>query len=155
MWDILKQFDRTKSDHDGNLFRPGRSRCGITLIELTAACFLMAAIGGSLLPLLSRLDAARENQRRRQVALVELENLLERASLIPAAEVTPARLSALADKLQIGELLPGAKVQIETREQEGKPAAVQVRYRITHTTAKEGTRELASLEQWFFSGEKP
>lgn len=153
---------QNRQKHSEWRFAPGvrpvwcarRERSGTTLIELTACCFLMVVIGGSLLPLLARLDVAGDNHRARQTALVELENLLERASAIPAAEVSQERLTTLAKAMHLEEQIPGVALEIGIREYAEKPSGRQVRYRLTRNSTQ-GTRELAVLEQWFFNEEQP
>lgn len=130
------------------------ARRGLSLLELIAAGVLLAVVGGSLLPVFSRLDTAHQNNRQRQRALIELENLLERATPIPFKDVSVQRLAALAEATQLKQRLPGTKLEIVVQDVAGTPPSRQVRYRLLSDSPQPG-RELAALNQWFFSQEKP
>lgn len=128
-------------------------RRGLSLMELIAASFLLAVVGGSLLPLFTRLDAAHQNNRQRQIAILELENLLERTSTIPFQEVSSQGLSALAETMHLEKRLPEAKFEVIVKDVAGSPAAKQAHYRILSKSQPD--REIAALDQWFFPQENP
>jgi len=71
------------------------SRRGVVLLEVVAACGLMAVLVAVCLQMLAVTAATRRTVERRAIALQEAANLLERASALAWPDITPERLAEI------------------------------------------------------------
>ena len=97
-------------------------RRGMTLLELAVA----GALLGTLMVVCLQLLAATAEQRRaadqRQLAILEVENAMERLAARPWAELTPEAVAAPQLSPSIRNRLPGAELKVEVTDAVGRAA---------------------------------
>src|SRR5688500_7371071 len=83
---------------------------GVTLLETVAATAVLAACALLVAQALDRIAVQRRTAERRELALLEAANLMERLTLSPWDELSEERLSA--EEAAGLERLPGAQLKI-------------------------------------------
>jgi type II secretory pathway pseudopilin PulG len=105
----------------------------MTLIELVAAMGLLAAVMMLAAQVLTAMSAERRLNERRQIALQEAANALERLRGVPLGQLTPARLEQVALSPTGAAHLPGGELQAEVIDDTAAPGlkclVVQIRWR--------------------------
>lgn len=131
------------------------SRRGITLLELITCGCLLAVLGGTMVPLLQRLDQAQERNRAYRAALLELENLAERNANLSFRELTLQKLRDAVDSSNIAQRLPGTTIDISLHEERSNPSGKRVTYRLVSQSDTTTKPAPFVLEQWFFDEKGP
>lgn len=112
----------------------GESRRGVTLFEVSAAGILLAAAMVMSLQVLGSIAANERAAERRQWAVQEAANVLERLAALDWAEVTPERAAAAELSAPAREALPGGQLVVEVTgpaddTADAKRIVVEVRWR--------------------------
>ncbi len=109
------------------------TRRGMTLLELAVACTLLGTLLVVCLQLLSATAAQRLAADQRQLALIEVGNVLERVAAGRWADLTAKNLAAEKPSAWLGNRLPGAELKIEavasSTEPDAKRITVSLRWR--------------------------
>jgi hypothetical protein len=125
---------------DRSIFRPtvcGRNvpsrrkmdqspRRGMTLLELAVACTLLGTLLVVCLQLLLATAAQRRAADQRQLALVEVGNVMERVAARRWDDLTSKTLDGGKPSGWLGERLPGAELKIEVTAPSGEPIAKRI-----------------------------
>jgi len=100
-------------------------RRGMTLLELAVAGALLGTLLVVCLQLLAATAAQRRAADQRQLAVLEVENAMERLAARPWAELTP---QAAAPQLSpsVRNRLPGAEWKIEVTPSPAEPLAKRI-----------------------------
>ena len=125
-------------------------RCGALLMELIAAMALFGVVLTIAVPVVTSVSSVREESRRRQLAQVELGNLMEQVaarhragdSIIEFAPALPLTVEAAAS-------LPDARLTIEATPQNDAVPSILVTARLRWTTASGRTSAPAELSACF------
>lgn len=102
------------------------TRRGMTLMELAVAGVLLGTLLVVCLQLLQATAAQRRNTDQRQLALIELGNVLERLSARPWAELTPKSVAGEKPSAWLGNRLPGAELKVEVTTSASEPGAKRI-----------------------------
>lgn len=102
------------------------SRGGYSLIELTIASLLLGTAMGLIAPSLIWVARERRAAERRQEALQEVQNILERLTSQPWEAVTPelARETRLDER--VSEQLPEARLSVDVTQTADDPDARRI-----------------------------
>ena len=101
-------------------------RRGMTLLELAVACTLLGTLLVVCLQLLSATAAQRRAADQRQLALIEVGNVLERVALRPWSDLTAKNLAGEKPSAWLGNRLPGAELKIEAVASSTEPKAKRI-----------------------------
>jgi hypothetical protein len=88
-------------------------RHGITILETIVAGVLLAATMSVCLQLLGAHAAQQQAIQRRQAAVREAANVMERAAAVPFRELTPQRLAEIQLSPEASATLPDGELTIE------------------------------------------
>jgi hypothetical protein len=103
---------------------------GFTLVELAGAMLVMAVVMALTLQLLTWVAAERRGASRRQWALREADNVLERVVARPWDELSGDRLAADDVTERIRRELPDGRLNIDVRPSPSGPETKRVRVEI-------------------------
>ncbi len=120
---------KTPANHD--IRSPHR---GSLLIELVIAAGLLAVILSLTVKVLGQVGQQRRAAERRQRALVEVSNAMERITARPYDEITPQNASAVRLSPDAAVALPGAEMNITVHDEpvsgvSSRRVAVRLRWR--------------------------
>jgi hypothetical protein len=125
---------KTLADEYGT--RPGRAvRRGSMLPELAIAGAMLAVAMTLAVQVLGYAGQQRRSADRRQRAILEVTNIMERITALPFDEVTPERARRLSITPEAAGSLPGAELSVDVLDQQpapGRPArriAVRLRWK--------------------------
>jgi hypothetical protein len=93
----------------------------MTLLELAVAGALLGTLLVVCLQLLQATAAQRRSADQRQLALIEVGNVLERLAARPWAELTPKSVANEKPSAWLGNRLRGAELKIEVTTPAGEP----------------------------------
>jgi prepilin-type N-terminal cleavage/methylation domain-containing protein len=100
-------------------------RRGMTLVELMVAAALLGAIMVVCLQLLAATAQQRRHADQRRLALLEVENAMERLAARPWNELTPQTAAAQLSPSIRGRL-PGAELKAEVTASAAEPLAKRI-----------------------------
>jgi Tfp pilus assembly protein PilV len=89
------------------------SRRGMTLMELAVAGVLLGTLLVVCLKLLVATAAVRKSVQQRQLAVIEVGNVMERLATRRWAELTPRAAAAVRLSATARQRLPGAELKVE------------------------------------------
>jgi len=119
-------------------------RRGYNILELTVATVILVALMGVSLKWFVATAGQRRAADRRQAALREAANAMERLAVRPWEELTPEGVSKLAASLPVNEFLPGGQLSAQVTQPAGEPEtkilAVTVRWQARQETPAEQVR---------------
>jgi type II secretory pathway pseudopilin PulG len=101
-------------------------RRGMTLLELAVAGTLLGTLLVVCLQLLQATAAQRRAADQRQLALVEVGNVLERVAARRWADLTSESVAGEKPSAWLGDRLPGAELKIELSAPSGEPVAKRI-----------------------------
>ncbi|MCE5267326.1 MAG: type II secretion system GspH family protein [Planctomycetaceae bacterium] len=93
------------------------ARRGTTLIELAVAGVLLGTLLVVCLQLLMATAANRKSLEQRQLAAVELGNVMERLATRRWSDLTPQTAAQERLSASVGDRLPGAELKVQVTEQ--------------------------------------
>lgn len=133
-----------------------QSQCrGFTMVELCAACGLLAV---AILLTVATLGAAAKQRRgieMRQQAIEAADNLLERLTAEPWDQLSDDRLNEIKDALGDEPLPPGGELQLELVEHSGPPAAKRIDVELSWQPSAARIRQRVRLSGWVFREAAP
>lgn len=115
-------------------------RKGFSLFELTIAAILLAAVMVTAIPSLAWIVRTRQGAEREQVALLEVDNLMERITSRDWEEITPEALAAIPLPDRVARQFPEAKVTIDLAPASDPPDAKRVSIELSWGESIAGTR---------------
>lgn len=131
------------------------TRRGYTLIELTIASLLLGTAMGLIAPALIWIARERRAADRRQEALQEVQNVLERLTARPWETVT----ADLAGETQLDERLrdqlPEAKLSVEVAEVPDDAEAKRVSVELRWENGPERAAAPVRLTAWMYRRGRP
>ena len=134
-------------------------RRGILLMEVFIACGLLAVVVAVTVEMLSMTATARRAGDRREMALQEAANAVERAAAIPFAELSDERLSQIKLSPAVAALLPGAKLKLVSEPgdelADNALPAHHVTVEVSWTSATGGNESPVRLDFWTFAAPAP
>jgi type II secretory pathway pseudopilin PulG len=108
-------------------------RCsGFTLLECMVAGVLLAATALLCLQTIAATTAARRAEGRRQTAVLEASNLMERLATRPWAELTTEGAKDVTLGEEAKRTLPGAQLDVRVDDETSEPAAKRITVSITY-----------------------
>lgn len=108
----------------------GRVRRGFTLVEVSAAAAILALCMALTVQVVGWVGAERRIAARRQWALREADNLMERLTIRPWESLKPDGVDDPKVVERIRSELPDGRLKIEVSPATGDPAAKRVRVEI-------------------------
>ncbi|HEY4761510.1 MAG TPA: hypothetical protein VIH42_13090 [Thermoguttaceae bacterium] len=102
------------------------TRRGIFLVEIIVACVLLFALMAACLHFFSATASQRWTMERRQTALCEAANIMERLAQRPYSELTAETLSQTSLSEETQRLLSDGELKIEIDSEEAKPPAKRI-----------------------------
>lgn len=115
--------------------RRSRSRRGSLLVEVTMSSVLLVIVMVLTVKVLGWVALERRGVERREQAVLEVANLMERVTARPYDAVTPGLARELAETARAAESLPDADLKIDIAESQpgagrsAKRIAIQLRWR--------------------------
>jgi Tfp pilus assembly protein PilV len=139
--------------------RPGRigsrARRAFTLVEVTITVFLLAVAMTTIVQVLGWVASERRAVERRQWAIEEAGNLMERVTALPFNEITSESMRAFSLSASIREKLPGPELTLNVGETNAagraKQVAIAIRWRNRGGTWEAPVR----LTTWSHPGRNP
>ncbi|WP_435016122.1 type IV pilus modification PilV family protein [Tundrisphaera sp. TA3] len=126
---------------------PDRRRRGFGLVEMTATAVMLVAAMTITVQLVGWVAAERRSVARRERALLEAANLLERLAARPWDDLTPDAAKALTLSDATRAALPGAALSIEVAPA-GAPEAKRITVAITWRDRSGSAEAPARLVGW-------
>jgi len=107
-------------------------RRGFTILECVVAGIILAVTAFLCLQTLAATAAARRAGGRRQTALFEASNLMERLAARPWAELTAEGVKGMSLGDEAKRTLPGARLDVRVDDETSEPAARRITLSITY-----------------------
>ena len=101
-------------------------RRGMTLLELVVAGALLGTILVVCLQLLAATAEQRRAAEQRQLAVLDVENAMERLAARPWDELTPQAVAAGQLSFSVRSRLPGAELKVEVTAPSAEPLAKRI-----------------------------
>ncbi len=96
------------------------------LAEMAAALMVILIVMGVTVQVLGLVAAERRAVERRAWAIEEVQNVLERLSVLPADQLTPEAIAALKLGERTEQALPGGKLDVTVHDGAGEHAATRL-----------------------------
>lgn len=128
-------------------------RQGFTVIECCAAAAMLLATITVVVSLLSTVARQRQTAHWQAQALLEADNLLERLTAEPYAELTSERVEAMNLDSQIAERLPQGAVDVRLDEQAGPPERKRIAVEIFWRHPRSDQQQRHRLATWIYAPE--
>lgn len=128
-------------------------RQGFTVIECCAAAAMLLATLTVVVGLLSTVARQRQTARWHARALLETDNILERLTAEPYAELTSERVEAMNLDSQIAERLPQGAVEVRIDEEAGPPERKRIAVEITWRHPRSDQQQRYRLATWIYAQE--
>ncbi len=106
-----------------------RDRRGYTIVELVVTSILLGAVFSSLAPILGSVNRLRQSGERRQLALLEVANLMEELSTRPWAQLTAEGTEGIVLSDAVAAALPDAELAIRITPEDSEVAADAIEVR--------------------------
>lgn len=103
-----------------------RRRNGMALAEVAAATILLAALGAFVAETVAWSAAEQRATQRREIALSEAANAMERTSIAGWAALEPKPSTEMALSPLAKRMLPGGRIIREVTDADGEPAARRI-----------------------------
>lgn len=133
-----------------------RRRGGFTLIELAMALLLLGVAMGVTMKVLSGVGRDRRAADRRQWALQEVANVMERVGAEPFERVTAERALAIAGELKADRVLPEASWEIAVTDDRDSPVpGRRVSVRLRWKDRSGGWDSPVRLTSWVYRRRTP
>lgn len=128
-------------------------KVGFTLLELTVAAALLAAVTTASLQMLRALTDQQRMAERRAIAIQAVQVVSEQTSNLRWEELTQDRAATVTIPRQLESALPGAKLAIDVTElkEPVETKRIQVRLDWVRNNGQPGTP--ARLTTWVFPPE--
>jgi hypothetical protein len=114
--------------------RPASRRPGAMLFELMISGVLLGVVLSSVIPTLGWIARERQLSRRRQAALLEVGNLMERVTLLDWEELTSDRAAKFELSETLQRELPDARLTIrvtDDAEAHARQVLIELRWETT------------------------
>ncbi|MGH7202422.1 MAG: type II secretion system protein [Planctomycetaceae bacterium] len=105
-----------RSDETGDRARIGALRRGFTLVELIVAAILLGTLMLITVPTLKWASDQRRDAQKRQEAVEEAANLMERLTARPWDELTNENLQDVTLAEELRPQFPGAELEVAVQE---------------------------------------
>lgn len=128
-------------------------RRGTTLFEVIVSSVLLATVVVTVVPLLGRVAAQRRAAAQRQFAVQEVQNLMERITLLDWTDLTSDKLAQSKLSAGAGDVLPDRQLTVTLDEAAGPPSAKRVRIVLTWQGRAGESVSPVRLTSWFFHPE--
>ena len=128
------------------------TRRGTSMVECTLALAITAVAMALFAQILVAAAAQRRIAEQRRIALTEVANRLEQASLLAWDEITQERLEQLPLSAA-AEILPEAELAAIVSDEPGTPRGRRIRIELSWTNAAGQRQPPVSLTYWRFGKE--
>ncbi|WP_417387935.1 type II secretion system protein [Gimesia sp.] len=127
---------------------PGCRRRGFTLVEMMVAGVLLMTVSMIVVPAIYWVHRERRQTERRQIAIVEVENLMERTVALPFDEVKQSTVDKFALSESVVRQLPDASLEIKISNAADVKQMKKIRIQLDWKN-QQGIREMpVSLTSW-------
>lgn len=132
-----------------------RQRRGLTMVELCAACGLLAVAIPLTVAALGAAAKQRHSIELRQQAIETADNLLERLTAEPWEQLSDDRLNVIKDSISDEQVPPGGELQLRLVEDSGPPAAKRIDVELSWQPSATRVRQRVRLSGWVFREAAP
>lgn len=108
-----------------------KPRAGFSMLELLVSLILVGTAMAIIVPTLARMGGQNRLSLQHQEALEGLDNLMEDLTARPYEELTPDLAKTISLPESLFHQLPGAKLEVEITEAQGKPKAKRIVLRLS------------------------
>lgn len=133
--------------------QPPRRR-GFTLIEMMVAGVLMMTVTMIVVPAIYWVHRERRQTEYRQIALIEVENLMERITALPFNQVSQTTVDKLVLSESALRQLPEPNLEIVIRETDALPPMKKIEIQLSWNQLREISAAPVRLTSWVGSKEK-
>lgn len=123
---------------------------GMTLVELCAACSLLAVAIPLTVAALGAVAQQRRGLELRQRAIETADNLLERMTSERWEDLSSDRLAEVKELAQTDSGLPDAELKIALVEQSGPPVSKRIEVELSWRPGAARVRQQVQLSGWVF-----
>ena len=120
------------------------------MVELCATCALLATAIPLTVAALGAVAKQRRGAELRQQAIEEADNLLERLTAEPYAELTPDRLAEVGKAASSEQMLPAGELKLELVEQPGPPEGKRIDVELSWQAGAAKARQRVRLSGWAY-----
>jgi hypothetical protein len=124
-----------------------RDRRGIGLLEMAVAGAMLGTLLAVCLQLLAAMAAQRSAADQRQLAVLEVENAMERLTARPWADLTP-KTAAPQLPPSLAARLPKAEMTVEISQSAADAAAKRIAISISQSAADAAAKRIAISLRW-------
>lgn len=107
-----------------------RTRRGFTLVEMMVAGVLLMTVTMIVVPAIYWVHRERRQSEHRQVAMVEVENMMERVVALPFKDINQSTVDKLALSESALRQLSNADLKIEISETEDQPSMKKIQVQL-------------------------
>ena len=137
-----------------NFGKISRRRSGGMLIELLICGVVIGVVAATLVPLARRIGLQRRYTAQREIAMLEVENLMEQATLVPWNDLTPERAAlwrlSADTEAQLAEARLEITVQLDPQDAAAKIISIELNWELGVDLPAPPAR----LTAWVYSREK-
>lgn len=119
-------------------------------MEVIVSCVLLSTVVVTVAPLMGWVGHQRRASEYRQLALLEVENIAERLSLLKWDDLTPETLDGWQLSSTAGRRLPDARLRITQVEQAGHPAEKRITIEVSWKNREGDVVAPVRLNVWRF-----
>ncbi len=120
-------------------------------MEVLVASGVLAVVATIAIGMFSLTATARRSSDRREIALQEAANAVERASAIPFTELTADRLAQIKLSPAVAELLNGARLSLAVEPADDELPARHVTVDVSWISASGASEPPVRLDFWAFA----
>lgn len=145
---IVRIQHRQKQDSSAVRRLQLRMRRGFTLIEMMVSGVLLTTVFMIVVPSIYWVHREQKQSEQRQVALVEVENLMERTAALPFPEMTQATVDKFALSESALQQLPDADLKIRIQETKDLPLMKKIQIQLGWRDQRGLIQQPVRLTSW-------
>lgn len=128
-------------------------RAGFTVIECCAAAAMLVATLTVVMTLLAAVAGKRQTATWQALAVIEADNLLERLTVEPYADLTSERVEAMDLGSRIAERLPQGTVAVRVEQQAGPPERKRIEVEVAWQPSHSDQPRRHRVVTWVYAQE--
>ncbi|QDV15481.1 hypothetical protein Pan153_00950 [Gimesia panareensis] len=125
-----------------------KPRHGFTLVEMMVSGVLLTTVFMIVVPSLYWVHREQKQTEQRQVALVEVENLMERVAALPYRQINQPTVDKFVISENVMQQLPKADLQIQILETKDLPLMKRIQIQLGWQDARNLKIQPVRLTSW-------
>ncbi|QDT24828.1 type IV pilus modification PilV family protein [Gimesia panareensis] len=125
-----------------------KPRHGFTLVEMMVSGVLLTTVFMIVVPSLYWVHREQKQTEQRQVALVEVENLMERVAALPYRQINQPTVDKFVISENVMQQLPEADLQIQILETKDLPLMKRIQIQLGWQDARNLKIQPVRLTSW-------